>query len=137
VTTDVRDQDVERILRDVLTAHGVHVSAVRADRTPDGWRVTVTDVGGRILSTEIATGSPAVSTYLTMAEAARYCGCKSVRAFYEFRKRPGITKLGDGTIPRLELDRLKKRHPRRHRMDPNSLENLRRGPLVEGRERGR
>jgi hypothetical protein len=30
VTTDVRDRDVERILRDVLAAHDVHVLAVGA-----------------------------------------------------------------------------------------------------------
>ena len=60
MTADVRDQDVERILRDVLAAHGVHVLAVGAHRTPDAWRVTMTDVGRRILSTEIAAGSPAV-----------------------------------------------------------------------------
>jgi hypothetical protein len=61
MTTELRTEDVERILRDVLTAHAVHVSAVRAQRLPDGWRVTVTDVGGRILSMDIATGSPAAT----------------------------------------------------------------------------
>jgi hypothetical protein len=53
-------QDVERILRDVLTAQGVHVSAARAERLAKGWRVSVTDVGGRVLSTDISAGSAAV-----------------------------------------------------------------------------
>jgi len=62
----LREQDVERILRDVLNAQGLHVSVVRAERAPDGWRVTVTDLGGRILSTEIIDGPPAtIRTTLT------------------------------------------------------------------------
>lgn len=40
--------DVERILRDVLSAQGLRVSAVRAERRSDGWRVTVTDTDDRI-----------------------------------------------------------------------------------------
>ena len=56
----LREQDVERILRDVLNTQGLHVSAARAERTPDGWRVTVTNAAGRILSTDVAAGRPAV-----------------------------------------------------------------------------
>jgi hypothetical protein len=55
----LREQDVERILRDVLNTQGLQVSAVRAEATLDGWRVTVTDAGGR-LSTDVAAGRPAV-----------------------------------------------------------------------------
>jgi len=54
------EQDVERILRDVLHSQGLRVSTVRAERTPDGWLVTVTDVTGRIPSTHVADGLPAV-----------------------------------------------------------------------------
>lgn len=70
--------------------------------------------------------SQSFAPYLSMADAAAYVGCKSVRAFYEWRKRHGVTRLGDGTIPRLELDRIKKRQPRRRQVNPISLRNLQR-----------
>jgi hypothetical protein len=50
---------MSNVLRDLLSAQGVRVSAVRAQCTPDGWRVTVTDAGARILSTDIVAGPPA------------------------------------------------------------------------------
>jgi hypothetical protein len=51
--------DVERILRDVLTAHGLRTSIVQIDRTAAGWRVEVKDLTDRILYAEVPDGPPA------------------------------------------------------------------------------
>lgn len=67
--------------------------------------------------------------YLTFAQAAVYVGAKNVRAFYEWRKRHGVTVEGDGTIARFLLDRVKRRKRQARVMHPNSLAALRRGPL--------
>jgi hypothetical protein len=55
----VQQQDVARILRDLLSAQGLLVSAMRTEGTPDGWRVTVIDAEDRVFSTDIADGPPA------------------------------------------------------------------------------
>jgi hypothetical protein len=34
----MQQQDVERVLRDVLSAHGLRISMLAVERTPDGWR---------------------------------------------------------------------------------------------------
>jgi hypothetical protein len=52
--------DVERILRDVLGTLGVPASMLRAERTPGGWRVTMTDAAGRVMSTDVREGTPTV-----------------------------------------------------------------------------
>jgi len=55
----MQPRDVERILRDVLSAQGLRVSMLRVERTPDGWRVTLADVADRI-TTDLPDGPPAV-----------------------------------------------------------------------------
>jgi hypothetical protein len=40
-------------------------------------------------------------------EAAAYTG-RTVKAFYEFARRAGIVRMGDGTIARRDLDRIKR-----------------------------
>jgi hypothetical protein len=51
-------QRIERILRDVLDEHGfLYVSPVRIERTPVGWRVTMSDGGRHLLTTELVDGS--------------------------------------------------------------------------------
>ena len=55
----VRQQDVERILQDVLAAHGWRVSASRVERLSTAWRVVVTDTANRTLSTNLSDGPPA------------------------------------------------------------------------------
>lgn len=57
--------------------------------------------------------------YLSTHEAAEYCG-RTLTAFYKFERRNGIVRMGDGTIARRDLDRIKrkkwtaKRGPKRH-----------------------
>jgi len=45
--------------------------------------------------------------YLSVHEAAAYTG-RSLKAFYEFALRAGIVRMGDGTIARRDLDRIKR-----------------------------
>ena len=53
-------EDVQRILRDVLDSHGFHhVSTTRVDRTPTGWHIVMTDASDSFLSTDVPDGSPA------------------------------------------------------------------------------
>lgn len=57
--------------------------------------------------------------YLSRREAAAYTG-RSLKAFDEFARRHGIVRMGDGTIARRDLDRIKrqpwteKRGPKGH-----------------------
>ena len=66
--------------------------------------------------------------WLRSREACAYVGCKTVKGWYEWRKRHGIVKRTNGTVNKADLDRaLKLRTVRatggtvRH---PNSLANL-------------
>jgi hypothetical protein len=67
------------------------------------------------------------------SEAARaYVGCKTVKAWYAWRKAHGIVKRTNGTVNKADLDRalkVRKDTPRRGggaAGHPNSLANLRR-----------
>ncbi len=55
----MQQQDVERILRDVLNADGLRVSAMRTEPTLSGWRVMLADAAGRVISIDLPDGSPA------------------------------------------------------------------------------
>lgn len=58
--------------------------------------------------------------------AAAYIPCKSVKAWYIWRRRHGIVTRNNGTVNKADLDReLKRRKPRRT-MHARSLANLRR-----------
>jgi hypothetical protein len=59
MTKGAGQQDVERILRDVLTTYGVGASELRVEQTPRGWRVIVANPS-ETLSTDLANGRPAV-----------------------------------------------------------------------------
>jgi hypothetical protein len=50
--------DVEQIVQGVLTAHGLKASVLSAALIEGTWRVTVSDISGRIITAEIPT-SPA------------------------------------------------------------------------------
>lgn len=45
--------------------------------------------------------------YLSTEEAATYTG-RTVKAFYDFLRRHRIVRMGDGTICRRDLDRIKR-----------------------------
>ena len=55
----IERNDVERILRDVLGAHGLRASIVQIDRTAVGWRIEVRDLADRILYADVPHGPPA------------------------------------------------------------------------------
>ena len=66
MSAPVQHEDIERILRDVLSTYGVRVSALNVERTPAGWHVVITDIANRILSMDFPDGPPAlVRTALT------------------------------------------------------------------------
>ena len=52
-------RDVERIARDILSQHALDASVLAVELVDSTWRITVTDAGGRIVTTEIAAGKPA------------------------------------------------------------------------------
>jgi hypothetical protein len=60
VDREIQQQDVERILRDVLSANGLRVSMLAVERTPNGWRVALTDTVGLLLATDLPDGPPAI-----------------------------------------------------------------------------
>lgn len=69
---------------------------------------------------------PQVGLWLTATESARYTG-RTVKAFYEWRKRKGLVPVGDGRFSRRDLD-LALAQPRKRRvMAAASLANLRKG----------
>jgi hypothetical protein len=62
----LQQQDVARILRDVLSTYGVRASVLSVEQAPNGWQVVVTDTAHRILSTDVIDGPAAlVRTALT------------------------------------------------------------------------
>lgn len=64
--------------------------------------------------------------WLTAAEAAAYVPCKSVKGWYEWRKRHGIVRLANGKVLRADIDRaLDPKHRRVWKMAAASLANLR------------
>jgi hypothetical protein len=58
--------------------------------------------------------------------AAAYVPCKSVRAFYEFCRRHGITRRRNGAVAKVDIDRAMNRKRPRRAMATTSLANLRR-----------
>jgi hypothetical protein len=56
----MQQQDVERILRDVLSSKSLRVSILRVARAPNGWRATVTDVADRVITIDLPDGPPDV-----------------------------------------------------------------------------
>lgn len=74
-----------------------------------------------------------VETWLKAEAARAYVGCKTLKGWYEWKRRYGIVKRRNGTVARADLDRAlrgKAEAPRRHlggggTRNPNSLANLR------------
>jgi hypothetical protein len=62
----VNQNDVTRIVRSVASALAVKMSLVSVEPSGAGWHVTITDVAGRVISTDLPTGPPA-----TIRAAAR------------------------------------------------------------------
>lgn len=62
--------------------------------------------------------------WFTSREAQAYVCCKTLNAFYVWKRRHGIVSRSNGTVSKRDLDRALAT-PRRHRMAPASLANLR------------
>jgi hypothetical protein len=63
--------------------------------------------------------------WLRSDQAQRYVGCRSIKGWYEWRKRHGIVARSNGTVSRLDLDQALRR-PRKSTVRAASLANLRR-----------
>jgi len=55
----MEQQDVERILRDVVSTRGLPVTLVRVERLAEDWLATITDETDRIVNRRIHDGPPA------------------------------------------------------------------------------
>lgn len=68
---------------------------------------------------------PFAGPWFDARTAAAYIPCKSLKAWYAWRRRHGIIARNNGSVSKADLDReLKRRKPRRV-MHPASLANLR------------
>lgn len=68
--------------------------------------------------------------------AAAYIPCKTVRAYYAWRRRHGIVPRANGSVAKADLDRALKGPPKRYggsARHPNSLANLLRSRKRQGR----
>lgn len=63
--------------------------------------------------------------WLTAKQAALYVPCQSVKAFYMWRRRHGLVTARDGTVSRLDIDRIKRLRKPSRVMSAQSLVNLR------------
>jgi hypothetical protein len=76
---------------------------------------------------------PMTETWLNAEAARAYVGCKTLKGWYEWRRRYGVVKRQNGTVNRFDLDRalrVRAALPQRirgggHTRHPNSLANLR------------
>ena len=55
----MESHDVERIVRDVVNSNALEVSVVSAAFIETGWRITLADAAGRILTRDLQGNSPA------------------------------------------------------------------------------
>jgi len=58
--------------------------------------------------------------------AAAYIPCRTVNAWYVWRRRHGIIPRNNGSVAKADLDRVLRRRKPRRVMHPASLANLRR-----------
>lgn len=56
--------------------------------------------------------------------AAAYVPCKTVKAFYMWRRRHGLIARSNGSVAKADLDRILNRRKPRRVMHPHSLANL-------------
>ena len=58
--------------------------------------------------------------------AAAYVPCRTLKAWYAWRRRHGIIKRANGSVAKADLDRVLRRRKPRRLMHPASLANLQR-----------
>lgn len=86
---------------------------------------------------EMSTAAPSTKTrkpartftfagpWFSNAEAAAYVCCKSVKAFYEWKRRHGVVSRSNGSVCKRDLDLALRQPRKKNRMAPASLANLR------------
>lgn len=62
--------------------------------------------------------------WFTSRQAAAYIPCKSLKGWYEWRRRHGIVARSNGTVAKADLDRILNARRRPRRMASASLANL-------------
>lgn len=62
--------------------------------------------------------------WLTPHEGQLYVGCKSIKSFWQWRRRHGIIARSNGTVAKRDLDRALRVPRKRHTPSPASLANL-------------
>jgi hypothetical protein len=70
---------------------------------------------------------PFAGPYFSAETAAAYVPCKTVKAWYAWRRRHGILARNNGSVLKADLDRVLRRRKPRRVMQSASLENLRKG----------
>jgi len=73
----------------------------------------------------IAVADRFAGPYFDAATAAAYIPCKTVKAWYAWRRRHGILARNNGSVLKADLDRVLRRRKPRRVMHAASLANLR------------
>lgn len=68
---------------------------------------------------------PFAGPWFDAKTAAAYVPCKTVKAWYVWRKRHGLIARANGSVAKADLDRVLSRRKPRRQMAPASLANLR------------
>lgn len=63
--------------------------------------------------------------WFSPAQAARYIPCKTVKAFYEWKRRKGLIARNNGSVAKADIDRILRKRRVRRVMAAASLANLR------------
>lgn len=74
--------------------------------------------------TLIAAADPFRGPWFDAKTAAAYVPCKTVKAWYAWRRRHGIIARANGSVSKADLDRVLRRRKPRRTMHPASLANL-------------
>ncbi len=74
--------------------------------------------------TPIAAPNPFVGPWFDAKTAAAYIPCRTVKAWYAWRRRHGVIARNNGSVAKADLDRILRRRKPRRVMHPASLANL-------------
>lgn len=73
---------------------------------------------------------PFAGPWFSARIAALYVPCRTVKAWYEWRRRHGIVARANGSVAKADLDRELRRRKSRRVMAPASLANLRKQQAI-------
>lgn len=74
----------------------------------------------------LAVPDPFRGPWFDAKTAAAYIPCRTVKAWYAWRRRHGVIARNNGSVMKADLDRILRRRKPRRVMHVNSLNNLRR-----------